>query len=702
MAIEVKHYKVRQLPSSPTPNSIYWVKASTDSEVSGYITDLQGVPYPLKDISGSGGIQSIVNSDGNITVTGSDNLVINISPALLSIINSALQSGNNISELFNDAGYITSFTETDPIFQASEASLFVTGDKVNLDNQSGVNSGDETTLSIQTKRPLKTINGESLEGSGNIIVGSSITNTSELTNDGSDGTSTYVETDELGQVAFSNDYNDLDNLPTIPVVSTLLREEFVFSGSQTFTLTNNYAQVYLVEVQGQGALSTSQYTLVAPNQVTINDTLDAGDYVVIIYSDASAGVVPYYTQAQTDAGFIATVPNFVYVRDVNDFPPITLDKYFLEDDKTYHLAGTIDLNGARLVGGSNTTIIGGSSENGILTSTGLPIGVPLLSSIYTTPIRHISFKDVHTAIEFDGSTNPNDMALDWTGVNFVNVPNVGLVKDAVNFIFDKGAFLDSKNLKFDGTIDTVGFGNSLLSGDGLLGDILKVEPTCIITRRFRIIYSPIVSFGLTRGVNIDVNATIPIESFILDTANFSGRAINSTEYLPGINYQDGRALFVNCVGIINTTAIANMYMKNNATPTTISVIGDRYAMSGTTQSNGVNQKFTHIPANNSMRYDSTITRLFRVLITFAVESGNNNILGIYVGVKRGVSINPTADRISESEVYLTTSGTRPEVGAVQALVELNQNDEVYMIVQNTSALSNITVEFMNMIIERTN
>ena len=111
MAIEVKHYKVKQLPSSPTPNSIYWVKASTDSEVSGYITDLQGVPYPLKDISGSVGIQSIVNSDGNITITGSDNLAINISPTLLSVINSALQSGDNISELTNDAGYITDLEE---------------------------------------------------------------------------------------------------------------------------------------------------------------------------------------------------------------------------------------------------------------------------------------------------------------------------------------------------------------------------------------------------------------------------------------------------------------------------------------------------------------------------------------------------------------------------------------------------------------
>ena len=76
--------------------------------------------------------------------------------------------------------------ETDPIFLASEASNFVAGDKANLDNQSGINTGDETSSTIQTKRPLKTVNGESLEGSGNIQI----------------------------------DYNDLDNLPVIPTPIT--------------------------------------------------------------------------------------------------------------------------------------------------------------------------------------------------------------------------------------------------------------------------------------------------------------------------------------------------------------------------------------------------------------------------------------------------------------------------------------------------
>lgn len=42
------------------------------------------------------------------------------------------------------------------------------------------------------------------------------TKTSDLTNDGSDGTSTYVEADSLASVATSGSYNDLSNKPTIP------------------------------------------------------------------------------------------------------------------------------------------------------------------------------------------------------------------------------------------------------------------------------------------------------------------------------------------------------------------------------------------------------------------------------------------------------------------------------------------------------
>lgn len=52
-------------------------------------------------------------------------------------------------------------------------------------------------------------------------VGQIPTKTSDLTNDGADNTSTYVEADELATVATSGSYNDLTNKPTIPTAGTI-------------------------------------------------------------------------------------------------------------------------------------------------------------------------------------------------------------------------------------------------------------------------------------------------------------------------------------------------------------------------------------------------------------------------------------------------------------------------------------------------
>lgn len=384
--------------------------------------------------------------------------------------------------------------------------------------------------------------------------------------------------------------------------------------------------------------------------------------------------------------FLTASSGVVSVSSLNDLPTPSAGVITLLDDVTYIFTNNLDLGGNRLVGGSNTNILGYSSENCSLTSTGLSAGVPLYQSIYTTPIRHISFKDVDTAIDFDGTSNPDDMALDFTGVNFVNVPNVGSVTEASNFIFDKGAFLNSKGLSFDGTIGTVGFGNCLFSGDGLAGDILKIESTCIITRRFRIIYSSVVSFSSTVGVNVDVSATIPVESYILDTINFSGGGT----YLSGVSVTDNKTLFVNCKGISNSAEISQYYMNGNATATTISSVGVAVKVSGTTTSASVTQKFANI--NNRATYIGSFSRYFKITATLSFESGNNNQIGCYIS-KNGTTIN-------ESEVYGTTGGTgRSENVTIQALVELSTNDYIEIFVENATSITNITVTDLNVIVQ---
>jgi hypothetical protein len=80
---------------------------------------------------------------------------------------------------------------------------------------------------------------------------------------------------------------------------SLLRQEFNFVDSQSFTLNNNYSQVYAIVVQGV-TLSNSQYSLNGTNGFTILDPLTDDDFIVVIYALNIGGVTPSYTKAEVD------------------------------------------------------------------------------------------------------------------------------------------------------------------------------------------------------------------------------------------------------------------------------------------------------------------------------------------------------------------------------------------------------------------
>lgn len=408
------------------------------------------------------------------------------------------------------------------------------------------------------------------------------------------------------------------------------------------------------------------------------------DALKLEYDDRNLGTPSIYSKPLVDSDTIPT--SFVFVSSLADLPTPLTGTITLLANQTYYITDEIDLLGNRLAGAANTTILGASSENSILTSTGLGVGVPLYSSIYTTPIRNICIKDVDTALSFDGTTNPDTMALDWGGVNFINVSNVGTIKNASNFIFDKGSFINSKGLKFDGTIGTVALNNSLFNGDGVAGDIIKLLSTCVITRRFRIIYSSIVAFGSTVGVNVDVSATIPVEAYILDTINFSGGGT----YLSGVAVTNNKTNFTKCKGIQNTNEISLYYMHANATVTVIGATSTPVKILGTTTSSAITQKFTN--TNNRATYSGSLTRNFKVSASLSLESGNNQKIGCYIA-KNGIVTN-------DSEVYVTTSGVgKAESMHVQTLLELNENDYIELWIENTTAITNITVTDLNLIIQ---
>ena len=376
---------------------------------------------------------------------------------------------------------------------------------------------------------------------------------------------------------------------------------------------------------------------------------------------------------------------FVFVNTINDLPEPVGGVITLADNVTYFITSTIDLLGDRLVCGQNTTIIGGSSENCRIKSTGLTDA--LITSNYSLPIRNITI-EANLALDLDATGNSNQ-ALDWFGVNFTDCAVIGTVKSYSNFIATDCAVLNSANWTFDGTIGTIGFTQTIF--DGRSGQTTIVFPsTLTVTRRIRFNSCPFVVLAGETGINLSTSATIPVEGYRCHFGDFSGGGT----YLAGVSSTDNKALFSETRGVLNSAAIANYYMVNNATLTDIVTQNVAVKIAGTTTPGALAQKFTF--TDNRATYVGAITRDFKVsAVLTVVAATSNKQIGLY--------IRKTNTLVTESEQYVTTNAnSRAEAITIQSFVNLSTNDYIEIWVENDTDNTDVTISFLNVIIEAEN
>ena len=193
--------------------------------------------------TGGGGSATDVQVNGtSITSGGVANLLTetayNSSTNKIATMSDLPTVPTNISSFTNDSGYITSYTETDPVYSASAASGITSTDITNWNNKSTF-SGSYNDLT--DKPTIPTVNNATLtiqkngttvktftaNASSNVTANITVpTQTSELTNNSGYITNSvndltnYTPTSSLATVATSGSYNDLTNKPTIPTVPT--------------------------------------------------------------------------------------------------------------------------------------------------------------------------------------------------------------------------------------------------------------------------------------------------------------------------------------------------------------------------------------------------------------------------------------------------------------------------------------------------
>ena len=378
-----------------------------------------------------------------------------------------------------------------------------------------------------------------------------------------------------------------------------------------------------------------------------------------------------------------------FINSIDDFPAAITSVITLLENVTYFICSEIDLVGSRLVGAANTTIIGGSSENCRIKSTGLSAATALISSAWSLPMRNITIEH-GTALNLDATANANQV-IDWFGVNFEDSTTaIGTIKNYDNTIFNTIGFLNSGGLTFDGTIGTIAFTDTIFENATALTSII-LPTTLTVSRRFRIDNSSFVSLSGETALNVSTSATIPNEGYILNNVNFSGGGT----YLTGVQSTDNKARFEGCRNIDNSGNIGQYFMVGNATATTISVSGTFYKVAGTTSTGTYVEKFDVTTTSNKAVYSGSLVGFYKVTVVASMLTGNNKVLAVRIA-KNGTTT-------TSSQTKSTSNGSsRSESIMSQDVVQLSNTDYIEVFVANTTDTTNITVEDLNVIIERLN
>ena len=177
------------------------------------------------------------------------------------------------------------------------------------------------------------------------------TKTSDLTNDGSDGTSTYVEADDLATVATSGSYSDLTNKPTIPTATSDLTNDSGFIDNTVSNLTNYYDQTSI----------NSMFNALSIPTKTSDLTNDSGFVTGTDYASANdAGVIKVGTGLSIDASGVLSSTGLSSV-DWTDITNKPTNVSYWTNDAGYITSAAVPTKTSDL-----------TNDSGFITSSSLP------------------------------------------------------------------------------------------------------------------------------------------------------------------------------------------------------------------------------------------------------------------------------------------------------------------------------------------
>ena len=390
-------------------------------------------------------------------------------------------------------------------------------------------------------------------------------------------------------------------------------------------------------------------------------------------------------------------PNTFFVSSLSHLPSPVNGVIIIPSDYNVLLLSPLDLQGNRLYFEHNSSLTGLSSERTHLWSS-LTGNNALITAVGSLPIKHIALSvypetnGVDTPVILNLNAIGNSLAaLDWLNVNLTGSENLGYIRNYSNVVLSMCAFIGTTNgLILGGTFDSVIIKDSIFRNSLGIGTLLEFEPATVINRRIRIQDSPFQVPAGGIGINLPVSCTVPIESYILKTLNFSG----SGTFIAGIDVNDNRSLFIdnNGIGFQNTSKSAWVYLQNNVTATTITNSANYFEMNVPLNVKSL-QKFSVL--GSTVICEAAISGKYKIDAVVTFTAANNNKVYFKI-VKNG--------NLANAQTYKSTANgsilqNRVENSPLIETYDLVQGDEISIYIRNASSTTDVVVTDLMMGIE---
>ena len=370
---------------------------------------------------------------------------------------------------------------------------------------------------------------------------------------------------------------------------------------------------------------------------------------------------------------------YTFVQSINDFPNPDAGVIRLEDDTSYQINGDIDLDGNRIVFGTNNLIYGVNRLTDKLRAS------TLTGNMFTGVSKTVLFDTLQLSCPNGSLFNFDGGVVQLFKVSFAPTKNFGTMNAMATVAFRNiGSTVQvftTQGLIFTGTNTNFDLVDSLFTNNvGTLIDFdASVWTSIIIDRnRFKANAGQTIISGAAASANIASGGNGNIGG-----NNFFGIGT----YINTITQTDILWKFFDNGGIKNSQPRGSFNMIGNATVTNVLVVSTPLIIAGTTTT-GLLEHFTH--TNGRLTYNGvdTITFIVRYVVSFIAASNSTKIWRFFVA-KNGTALSTSTQKASS-----TTNTLLIELTVIDNIT-LATDDYLEPFVQNDTDTTDLTVDTLN-------